>query len=26
LWSILLELGYPQLGPTTLFEDNSAES
>jgi hypothetical protein len=24
LRSILLELGYPQLGPTTLFEDNAA--
>jgi hypothetical protein len=24
LRSILLKLGYPQLGPTTLFEDNAA--
>jgi hypothetical protein len=24
LWSILSELGYPQVGPTTLFEDNAA--
>jgi hypothetical protein len=24
LRSILLELGYPQIGPTTLFEDNAA--
>ena len=24
LLSILLEIGYPQLGPTTLYEDNAA--